>query len=158
MVQRATTFFILIALSAAAMALPTSDCSTPGDQANVVGETKALLLLVRESMDRQQVELDASIRAASARARWENQQQAQFLSTVLQRKTNTDFTKQIQLLTSEMRSILQGIQRDDAKHPDADCRTAARLRQFVEQLQTVYSRQTDYVKQALGRVKSKPGP
>lgn len=158
MLKHALRFLAIIAISWPALVQPALGCS-PGD-ANVqaVVETKELLVSVSEVMDRQQAELEAGIRNAAARARWSEKDRASFFQTVLRSKPNTDFEKQIELLTIELRGMLQAAQRGEIRRPAADCRHGAPLREIVEQLKSVYEQQSVYLTLQLRNVKSARRP
>ena len=154
MLKHALTFLAIITSSLPALGRPALDCS-PGDaKVQAVAETKALLASVSESMDRQQAELEAGIRSAATRAKWSEQDRASFFRTVLRSKPNIDFEKQIELLTVELRGMLQATQRGEIRGPTADCRHVARLRELVGQLNSVYKRQSVYLTQQLRNVTS----
>lgn len=158
MLKHALAFLVFIAISCPALAQPALDYSPGHGKVQAVAETKALLASVSEAMDKQQAELEAGIRYATARAKWSEQDRVRFFQTVLRSKPNTDFEKQIELLTIELRGMLQASQRGEIRGPEADYRYVARLRELVGQLKSVYARQSVYLTQQLRNVKSAQRP
>lgn len=156
MFMRTLASLALIATTSAALAQPVPAQSPDAAKAHAGAETKALLASLSTTMDRQQAELDAAIRDATARAKWREQDRARFLQTVLRSQTNIDFDKQIAALTGELRRILQASQQGQVKGPGADQQHVARVRELVGQLKSVYERQSAYVNQQLRNANPAP--
>jgi hypothetical protein len=158
MLKHALASLAFIAVTCPASAQPTLDRSPGHGNIQAVTENKALLASVSEAMDRQQAALEAGIRDATTRAKWSEQDRARFLRTVLRSRPNTDFEKQIALLTMELRSMLQASQRGEIRGPEADYKHVARMRELVAQLKSVYERQSVYLTRQLRNVKQAQRP
>ena len=150
----ALTFLACLSISCAALAQPAVDYSTDHGKAQAIAETKALLASLSEAMDKQAAALDASARDAAVRTKWSEQDRARFFQQVLRSKPNKDFDQQIALLTTELRGMLQAAQRGEVKGAQADRRYVARLWELVEQLKSVYERQSVYLTERLRELPS----
>lgn len=139
------------------MAQSALDCSSVPGSARARGETKALIASFGETMDRQQAELEASLRDARARATWSEQDRARFSQTVLRSKQNTDFNKEIALLRTALRGVAQAALRDETEGSEIDCQYFARMQKLIRQLGSVYQRQSTYMNGQLRNFKVAQG-
>lgn len=101
------------------------------------------------SLDRQQVELQACIRELTAPAVWSEQDRARFVQRVFQSSPNSDYDRQITSITTELRGMLQAVQRNEIKGEEANRRFVLRLRELAGQLDSVSRQQTSYLTRQL---------
>lgn len=109
-------------------------------------------------MDRQQAELEAGIRDATALANWKEADRARFMQTVPRSQPNTDFDREIAWLTAELRGMLQALQRGEVKGAHANDRYVVRIRELTGQPGSVHARQSAYLAQQLRNVQPVPRP
>lgn len=153
MLKHALAFLAFVAISWPALGQTAFDCSPGQAKVQAVAQTRALMDSMSESMDRQKAELDAAIRVATTRAGWSEQDRASFFQALVRSTPNTGFDRQIEALTTELRGMLQALQRDEIRGHAANCRFVARVRELVGQLKSVHERQTVHFIQQLNKVK-----
>lgn len=142
----------MLATSQFTSAQPASDCATGSAKAQAVEATKALLASVDESMDRQNAEPGAILRA-----KWSEQDRARF-AAMLRSRPNTDYEREIASLTAELRSLQRAAQRGEIRGSAADCRYGAQLRQVAGQLKSLTERQTRHLTEQLRKLTPAPRP
>jgi len=152
MLKLSLVVLVFVALGSAALAQPTAIASPVGTQENAVAQTRVLLASVTEAMDRQRAELETAMGQAALRAKWSDQDRAKALRTILQSATNLTFEQRIAILTKELRTMLQALNKNEISGEQANRQFIVRVRELVGQLGSVYDQQSVYLTRQLRSV------